>query len=436
MTVPGRLPLFIACLLTVVLVAVVVEPALLYVVAAADLVVLGACLVSGARLARIPVTVQREGWKRRQLGREADFVFRIENRGARAVVVSVRQPWPPAIEAELGKTEVEVGPGETVRVALAATPRERGRIAMPPAEIDLRLPRGWARRRWDLDDGAVVAVYPDLARLTQYDRLRQHRALDRFGVHRVRMLGAGREFEQLREYLPDDDHRHINWKATARHRRPITNVYQAERSQDVLLCLDCSRMMGNPVGAGTALDHAIDAAIMLAHVAHRQGDRVGVVLFGEAVELFLRPQKGITAIHRIIEELVDTTHEPIFPSYGALVQALRVRQKRRSMVFLFTDLNDPQLAADLARVLPLVSRRHVVVVVSLHDPLLERIATGPAADSRGIYQVLAARQLADERDARSLDLVKHGVQVLDADVDALTMEVINRYLKIKMRQLL
>jgi uncharacterized protein (DUF58 family) len=106
------------------------------------------------------------------------------------------------------------------------------------------------------------------------------------------------------------------------------------------------------------------------------------------------------------------------------------------MAFLFTDLNDPQLAADMAEVLRLVSRRHIIVVVSLRDPLLDQVACGPAHDARDLYRVLAARQLTSERDARSRELINEGVQVLEAHADAITIEVINRYLAIKTRQLL
>lgn len=436
MTVPGRAALFVGIVLAIVLMAAAVEPAVVYIVVAGDAIIVLVCAWEGRRLARTRVVVQREDWKQVQLGRQADFVFRIENRGTRPVVVAVRQPWPPSLEGETARAEVHVGPGEVVRTAVSATPNERGRVALPPTEVDIRYPLGWARRRWDIAPGQSLSVYPDLQSLYEYDVLRRHRALQQLGVHRRRMVGAGREFEQLREYVPDDDFRHINWKATARRRTPITNVYQPERSQDVLVCLDCGRMMGNPVGEGTALDRAIDAAIMLAHVANRHGDRIGLALFRETVHLFLKPKGGAKAVQRVIEELVDTTHEPLFPSYAALAQAIRIGQKRRAMVFLFTDLNDPQLAADLAAVLPLVARRHVFVVVSLRDVLLDRVAAGPAQGRRGVYRVLAARHLADERDARSRDLIKHGVQVLDADADALTMEVVNRYLEIKTRQLL
>ncbi len=250
------------------------------------------------------------------------------------------------------------------------------------------------------------------------------------------MLGSGREFDQLRDYFPDDDFRDINWKATARHNRPITNVYQAERSRDVLLCLDCGRMMGNPIGNVTALDCAIDASIMLAHVAVRQGDRVGLVLFRDVVHRFIKPAAGMSAVNRVIEELVDARAQGVFPSYAALMAALRAHHNRRSLVLLFTDLNDPQLAANLAEVLPATSRRHLIIVISLRDPLLDRVASGPAEDRRGVYQVIAARQLATERATRVRELQKIGATVVEAGADSLTVKLLNSYLAIKARQLL
>ena len=435
MILPGRGTLVVAAGLAVLLLAAPLQPALVIVALAGDLLLVAICIVEGRSIARRHVRVEREHRSRLEINRSSDMVYRIENLGRRRLFVSVRQPWPPSVECDPARVDVDVAPGELVRVAMSIVPRRRGRVHVPAAQVDVHHAGDIARRRWEHDDGAVVSVYPDLHRVVEYDVLRRHRALRQFGIHRMRMIGAGREFDQLREYLPDDDYRDINWKATARRRRPITSVYQAERSQDVLLCIDCGRMMGNPIGAGTVLDGAIDAAIVLAHVCGGSGDSVGLVLFRDTVTRYIKPGRRGTTMNRIIEQLVNAQHETVFPSYAALVSSLRVNQKRRSMVFLFTDLNDPQLAANLTEVLPLVSRRHVFVVVSMRDPLLEKVADGPPSDRRGLYQVLAARKLADERAGRVRELMRAGVQVLEVDADAITVEVINRYLHIKMRQL-
>ena len=292
-----------------------------------------------------------------------------------------------------------------------------------------------ARARGGLP-AARLRVFPSLRGMSAFEALRQHHASNLAGMHRHRTIGAGRDFDQLRDYVPDDDFREVNWKATARRNRPITTVYQAERSQDVLLCLDCGRMMGHAMAGGTdtALDHAVDASVMLAHVANRGGDRVGLVLFRDVVTRVRRPAGGMSAVNRAIEDLVDARAEPVFPSYAALVGALRAHQTRRSFVFLFTDLNDPQLAANLAEVLPLITRRHAVTVVSLRDPLLDRVATGPAGDRRGLYEVLAARHIFDERATRARELQRYGATVIEADAGSITTRSINAYLDAKARQ--
>ncbi len=435
MTVPGRMALFIAGVLALLMLGAVAYPVFIGIVLAGDVLLLVACLVQRHLLAPARVTVEPDGWSRLEIGAKTDLRYRIENLSTRPLTVTIRQPWPAAIKAQSSTLEVWIDAGEAVWAAITVTALKRGRVRVPPMQIDIRLATNLVQRRWSQNDHLTVTVYPNLRAIAEYDMLRRHHALSQFGIHRTRMIGSGREFDQLREYLPDDNYGDINWKATARRRQLVTNVYQAERSQDIMLCLDCGRMMGNPIGTGTMLDRAIDASTMLTHVCTRWGDRVGLALFRDTVTQYIKPAGGGRSTHRIIEELVNATPEGVFPSYTDLIAALRSYQKRRGMVFLFTDLNDPQLASNLTEVLPLASRRHVVVVISLRDPLFEQIASGPATDPLGACQVLAARHLADERSARVRELFKAGVQVLEVDADSITLDAINAYLMIKMRQL-
>lgn len=435
MIVPSRPILAAAGAIALLLLAAPLAPQLALAALVADALLVALVLADGRRLRSRQVVVEREGWARLQLGRPTELVYRIENRSPAPLIVAVRQPWPETLEAPLDRLELRVEPGEIVRAALSVTPRRRGQVRVVPTEVDIRHPAGLARRRWAIPGEAKLSVFPNLKGVQEYDALRRAHALRQVGIHRMRMIGAGREFDQLREYQPDDNYGDINWKATASRRSPITNIFQAERSQEVMICLDCGRMMGNPVGAGTMLDLAVDASIMLAHVANRYSDRVGLLLFRDTVTRFLKPAAGPVAVQRIVGELVDAQPEGVFPSYAEMVSSLRRGQKRRSIVFIFTDLNDPQLAADLAQVLPLTSRRHVVVVVSLRDPLLTNVARGPASSRRELFQVLAASELDRERAARSAELVKAGVSVLEVEADSISLDVVNRYLAIKMRQL-
>lgn len=435
MIVPGRNAVLAFALLAVVCVAALVDAAILWAVVAMDAAVLGLIAVEARGLKGAAVTVDREHDPRSQVGRPVKLTYRVTNRSTRGLEVWLRQPMPPGCVAAEDEASVHAPAGTVVAITLEVTPEQRGRLPLAPPQVRVRTRMDFARRQLPLDEASHLTVYPDMRQIAAYETLRHHRALAQVGVHRLRRVGAGREFERLREYEHDDDYRDVNWKATARRRRPITNTFVHERSQDVMLCLDTGRMMGNPVGRGTALDRAIDAAIMLAHCCNDQGDRVGVATFNDAVRRFIKPASGTTATRRVVEELVEVQPEAVFPSYAALVSALRAGHRRRSLLFLFTDLNDPQLASDLAEVLPLASRQHVVVVVSLRDAMLERIAAGPAPDAAVMHRVLAARKLCDERASRVAALHRVGVRVLEADAQHITMQVINSYLDVKMRQL-
>ena len=437
MTAAGRTSIFAAGAVALMLLGAAAAPGLVWAAVFMDGLILAMILIQGRRLSAQPVTLTREGWGRMTLHRMEPMVYRVENKGERDLLISIRQPLPQGLVAQEDTLRLLVAAGEAVEVALDVTPTIRGAAIVPPALVDVKSPGlEWAVWRQAMGGQADLTIYPDTRALAEYDILRHHRALGRYGVRRIRQIGAGWEFEQLREYARDDDYRNINWKATARRRKPITNVFQAEKSQSVMLCVENGRMMGAPQGDGSALDRAVDACVMLAHVANRTGDRVGLTVFKDTVDLFLKPKKGAAATNQIVERLAHLAPEGVFPSYSALVDALRARNKARSMIFLFTDVNDPKLAEDLLRSLPLISGAHVVVVVSLRDPLLGQRARGGAQDMAGVYRALAARKLLNERQGRLSDLRKRGVQVLEADAGELSLAVINRYLTIKKRQLL
>lgn len=435
MIVPGRTTVFLAAALGLILIAAMIHPALLVMALVGDVLLVVICIAEGKRLGRCDVRIERERWDRFEIDRETQLTIRIENRSDRALTISLRQYWPAEIQADEDTLMLALAPGEIVRTAFTITPTRRGRVNIPAAEMDLYSALDFARHRRTALTSQSVSIYPSLSSVREYDRLRRHRALRQMGVHRIRMTGAGREFDQLRDYVHDDEYRDIDWKATARRRRPITRVYQAERSQHVLLCVDQSRMMGNPVGRRTTMDCAVDAAVALAHVSERSGDRVGLALFSDTVDTFVKPSGTAANTRRVIESLIDASPRGVFPFYSDLFSQVRHQLTRRAMVFLFTDLNDPQIAANLARTLPLVSRRHVVVVIGLEDALLGRAAEAAPRDRDGLYQAFAARSLADEQAARILDVRRQGVNVLQADAQHITVGVINEYLAVKMRQL-
>ena len=397
-----------------------------------DAAVLALVGLEGWWLGRRRVVVRRAWVGRLQSGRPATLQWTIENRDPRRTLrLTWLQPWPAGWTGDAGPWSVHLRPMERAVVSAVVTPRRRGDHELPAMELDVTLPAALAAHRRAERDGAGVTVYPSLVSIAAYEKLRRSRALTAAGFHLQRMVGAGREFDQLRDYIAGDDYRDINWKATGRFGRPQTNLYRAERSRDVMICVEGGRMMGNPVGTRTAVDYAVDAALLLAHACRDAGDRVGLITFRDRVDTVLRAGATTQAVMRTLARF---DARPVFPHYLALAEALRINQSRRALVLLLTDLSDPQLAADLAGVMPLLRARHLVVVIALRDTLIDAIAHGPA-DAHGVDRVLAARTIVGERDAHSAAIRKAGVDVLHADAERLSLAAVNHYMQVKARQL-
>ncbi len=435
MNIPGKASIWSLAAISALLLPAALSRPLLAVGLSLNLVVALLLILDSVVLRKTTLRITPEFPLRGEMGTPLQLAYRIENLSARRTIITLEQPWPAGLPGESPPIHLAIAPRESILTSLAITPAVRGPLQLKPAIITMSLPMPWALRRTTGPQPPAIRIYPNLRDIRRFEVLRQHHALAMMGLHQRRILGSGREFEQLRDYLPDDDFRDINWKSSAHHQRLMTNVFQVERQQDVLLCLDAGRMMANSIGTRTMLDCAIDAAIMLGHVAIRQNDRVGALVFRQSVTAFIKPSGSSLAMRHVLDALADCQAEMVYPSYAAMAAAIRLRQNKRCMIFLFTDLNDPQLAENLLDSAVLLRHRHLLKVVSLRDTLLDRIADGPISTTSHFFQAIAARKLVTERDSRKRKLSMAGASLIEANADTLTLGVINAYLAIKSRQL-
>jgi uncharacterized protein (DUF58 family) len=250
--------------------------------------------------------------------------------------------------------------------------------------------------------------------------------------------------------VPDDEFRRINWKATARRGRPIVNQYEAERSQNVVLMIDTGRLMGaradsptgdeasalvegeTPVGL-TKLDHALNAALLLAYVAGLRGDRVALLAYHDTVRLFVPPTRGRRVFLRMVDAFYGLTPEPVEADHGLAFQFLAARNLRRSLVLLFTDLADRESSSVLVAHLLRAARHHQVVCVTLGDPTVARPAAARPRDAQSLYEKMVAQRLLDERTAVLATLTHRGVYTLDTDADRLSPTLVTAYLELQER---
>ncbi|MEX1157930.1 MAG: DUF58 domain-containing protein [Thermomicrobiales bacterium] len=311
------------------------------------------------------------------------------------------------------------------------SPRRRGDYPFGAIVLRVASPLGllaW-QHRFMLDDAA--RVYPNLRAIARYDLLARRGRLEEAGLRRTRRFGSGTEFERLRDYLPDDDYRRINWKATARRRQPVTVEYETERSQNLVVVLDTGRLMGTPVGYMQKLDYAVNAALMLAYVAMEMGDRTALLVFTDRTERFVPLGRGQRQFQLLLETLYKVDTQPIEADPTRALNDLMRRQLKRSLIVVFTDVAESVEPAPLLASLGQLARRHLPLCVMVSNPDITRLSAAPPSDTRAAYEKVIAQRLLDERRSFTDRLERRGALVIDAPAEQLTTGLINRYLEIK-----
>jgi uncharacterized protein (DUF58 family) len=404
---------------------------------AAGIVLLALVLADHAAALRLAdLAVERRHHPRLYLGDDNVIELVVENRSRRPVAVRLRDTPPVAFRTSALFFSGAVPPMESAVFRYTTRPTARGRFRFGAVTLRWRTPLGllWRQRTLPLEE--EVAVYPNLLEVEKYDLLARKGLLREMGLRRARQLGRGTEFESLRDYQPDDDYRRINWKATARRHRPITTLYETERSQRLIVMLDLGRMMLTRVGELTRLDSAVNTALLLCYVALAHGDRVGLLSFADGVTAYTPPRRGRPHFYRIMEQLYAVRAQPVESDYAAAFTRLRLDLRGRALVTLFTDLSDPDVANTIARHMMLLARHHLPLCVTLSDPATKSWAELVPDASRELYGKVVAGRLLEERATLLDQLHRAGVLTVDVPADQLTPATINRYLELKERALL
>jgi uncharacterized protein (DUF58 family) len=305
----------------------------------------------------------------------------------------------------------------------------RGRHTLPSPAARMRGPLGlaaWYRRG---GEPAEVLVYPDLpAAWRLVLAVRQGRFRDPGRLTRG-PLGLGTDFESIRDYVPDDDFRQVNWRATARLGRPMSNQYRVEQDRDVMCMLDAGRLMAAPLGDRTRLDATVDAATAVALVADEVGDRAGVIAFDDRVRRRLPPARGggdavVRAVFDVEPTMVDSDYELAFRAVGS---------GKRAFVLVLTDLLEEAAAQPLLDAMPVLARRHAVVVAGVTDPDLEQMVHAPPRSPADVYTAAVALDVLDARARVAAQLRRAGADVVEARLDLLPNACVGAYLRAKAR---
>ncbi len=401
-----------------------------------DAILLVGAALESRGLARRAPSIERRMDTRLVVGVENRITLRLHNPHDRALEVVIRDDLPPGWSAEPPELEVELPAYARRDVSYTVVPEKRGRHAF--GDLHLRI-EGRARLGASVvtvEAQAEARVFPNVLGPRRYELAARLGALSSVGLRSVRRAGGGGELEQLREYVSGDPFRDLDHKSSAKRQRPVTRVFEQERSQTVLLAIDAGRMMATRIGRISKLDHAINAALLLAYVALRQGDRVGLVVFADHVSRFVAPGRGPTHYKKLLEALYATEAQETFVDFRRLLEFVQVRARKRALLVLFSDLLDEAHAMPLAEHAALLRRTHLPVCVTMHDAVAEALADAPARETRAAYRRAAAADLLAERETVKAHLRKSGVGLVEAPPGELAVATVNRYLEIKARSAL
>jgi uncharacterized protein (DUF58 family) len=333
----------------------------------------------------------------------------------------------------------------------------RGKFLVRAARIEATSPLGFWARWKTLPATSEVRVYPNLSReRNNLAALFLNRGA--FGIHSQRQIGRGRDFEKLREYVAGDSIEDVHWKATAKRNHPVTKVYQIERTQEIYVIIDASRLSGRNISAPvlstspggpaqpetgntkpqtTSLERFITAALVLGLAAEQQGDLFGLLTFSDKIETFLRARNGQSHYHACRDALYTLRTREVAPDFDELSTFIRLRMRRRALLLFLTSLDDPVAAESFLRNMNLICRQHLVLVNMLQPPGVRAIFSNDGvSNSNELYGELAGHLRWQQLRELEKVLQRRGVGLSLLQSERLAVDLVSQYLNVKQRQVL
>lgn len=421
--------------------------------AALLLVWMGGAAIDAWRSRRLlaPCRIRAPSTFRLARGREETLMLRVACATSRTRPLRMALAAAPELGLQQPVQTVILSPGSSEqRVAWRFKPGERGRYRI--VHCHLETPSRWGF--WNVRGGRPLDVgcfvYPGF--LTH-----RHHAPALFlrrgmaGIRHQRRMGKGREFEQLRDYQAGDSLDDIHWKATAKHGVPITKMYQVERTQEVYVAIDTSRLSGRPATTGAMSDASngpsaespdrlieryVNAALLLGRAAELQGDRFGLLTFNDRLLEFVRARRGPRHTRACLDAVCRLQPSMVTPDFREVFRFIRQHLRRRALVTLLTQLDDPALAETFPRDLDIIRRQHVVLVCTPGDPRIQPLFSRPETvhTTEDIYVALGGHLQWRQRRDLAVALRKRNVGFLTPPDDAMITELITQYVDIKQRQ--
>lgn len=315
-------------------------------------------------------------------------------------------------------------------------PTERGEYHFGNLNVYVTSPLQLVSKRYRFDKDQMVPTYPSYIQLRKYDLIAFSNNLFQYGVKKIRRIGHTMEFEQIKEYVPGDDIRTLNWKATAKKNSLMVNQFQDEKSQNIYMAIDKGRVMKMPFNGMSLLDYAINATLVMSNVILKKQDKAGMFSFSKKVENRVVAEKRTSQMQKILENLYNVKTDYFESDYSRLYADIKKNINQRSLIILYTNF---ETMDGLHRQLPYlkgIAKSHLLVVVFFQNTELYQITNKKADTIQDVYDKVIAEKFIFEKKLIVNELKKYGIHSVLTQPENLTLDTINKYLEIKARGIL
>lgn len=398
-------------------------------------------LLLAATIADIAILYSRRGIvASRQLadrlsnGDDNDIRLRVESSCPFALRLTVIDETPFVFQRRDVDFLLRLKPREGKTIVYKLRPTQRGVYGFGRIRVFVRSALSLAERRYTCGESQDAKVYPSYLMLHKYELLAMNNRLTEMGVKRIRRAGNNTEFERIKEYVEGDNYRSVNWKASARRHQLMVNVYEDERSQQIVSVIDKGRPMQQAFQGMTLLDYAINASLMLSYVAVRKTDKAGLVCFADHTDTFVAPSRRHGQMERLLDALYSQQTRWSESDFGDMLATINKRLTKRSLLVVYTSFANTQAMTRQLPYLKQLNLRHKVLVVFFADNEMRDFVNSSPRSTEEYYQHVIVEKMLYEQRLIVSQLRQHGILSMLTTPQNLSVDVVNRYLELKERQ--
>lgn len=377
--------------------------------------------------------VQRIVQNKLSIGQKNIVKVVIVNKAYTDIQVEVKDEYPKEFEVNASEIKVKLPRRSETTFQYEVVPLKRGCYYFKDTSLKFRGVLDLIIYQQPFGHNSRVEVYPDISSISKFELLMRRSHLLETGLVNERRRGTGTDFESLREYIKGDEFRKIDWKASARRNKLIAREYQSEVNQSVLILLDCSRSTGALAGKITMLDHAVNGALLLGYQVLRKGDKIGLMTFSDRVHASLPPKGGKNHYYSFVQNLYAVKPSSVEPSYENVLDKLSKSRLKRSMIIMITDTATGESANKLFSAIPVIIQKHLLIVISLLDPLIKSYSRRIPEKHEEVYQKIVAREQMAKIEQLNKKIELMGAITAVVTPEQLKTTVLSKYLKAKLR---